>query len=173
MASARNADGSLPVLPFVRLAATSDLIDKGTNVGLPFAGAAPDLGCFETGLVYDPSDSGTSSVAASSGGATGDGGGGGTGASDGGGQFDAARSGASSSSGSGSTSGSGSEGSTEAGAPDGETGSATGEKSGCGCESVGARHPPLRGAASVGLLLAGLGLSRRRRLRARSTGVPT
>jgi hypothetical protein len=48
MASARQADGSLPVVPFLRLAATSKLIDKGTNVGLPYNGAAPDLGCFES-----------------------------------------------------------------------------------------------------------------------------
>ena len=34
MASARQADGSLPVLPFLRLAAGSDLIDKGTDRGL-------------------------------------------------------------------------------------------------------------------------------------------
>ena len=59
MAGARNADGSLPVVPFLRLAAMSALIDKGTNVNLPFSGAAPDLGCFETGLAYDPSDGGT------------------------------------------------------------------------------------------------------------------
>jgi hypothetical protein len=44
----RNADGSLPVLTFMHLAAGSDLIDAGTNVGLPFNGSAPDLGCFET-----------------------------------------------------------------------------------------------------------------------------
>jgi hypothetical protein len=185
MASARNADGSLPVLPFLRLAATSALIDKGTSVGLPYAGAAPDLGCFETGLVYDPSDGGTSSVGLSSGGTTG--GSSGTGAGDGGADTGATTSGGSSAggsssggsngtgSGSGSVSsgGSGSEGSGEAGAPDGETGGATGDKSGCGCESVGARHPPLRGAACVGLLLAALGVGRRRRMRARSIGVST
>jgi hypothetical protein len=185
MASARNADGSLPVLTFLRLAAMSDLIDKGTNVGLPYAGAAPDLGCFETGLVYDPSDSGTSSVGESSGGTTG--GSSGRGAADSGTEMDATMSGGSStagssgggsngtgsSSGSVSSSGSGSEASGQAGAPDGETGGATGDKSGCGCESVGARHPPLCSAGSVGLLLAGLGLGRRRRMRARSTGVPT
>jgi hypothetical protein len=61
MAGARNPDGSLPVAAFLRLAATSKLIDKGTNVGLPFSGAAPDLGCFETGLAYDPSDGGAPS----------------------------------------------------------------------------------------------------------------
>lgn len=43
----RLPDGSLPVLPFLRLVAGSDLIDKGVNLGLPFTGAAPDLGAFE------------------------------------------------------------------------------------------------------------------------------
>ncbi len=43
----RLPDGSLPVLPHLRLAAGSDLLDKGVNVGLPYAGAAPDLGAFE------------------------------------------------------------------------------------------------------------------------------
>ncbi|WP_158852577.1 right-handed parallel beta-helix repeat-containing protein [Saccharothrix deserti] len=43
----RQADGSLPVLPHLRLAANSTLIDKGTNVGLPYQGSAPDLGAFE------------------------------------------------------------------------------------------------------------------------------
>jgi hypothetical protein len=33
----------------MHLAAGSDLINSGTNVGLPFNGSAPDLGCFETG----------------------------------------------------------------------------------------------------------------------------
>jgi hypothetical protein len=46
--AARAADGSLPVLPYLHLAATSTLIDKGTDVGLPYAGGAPDLGAFET-----------------------------------------------------------------------------------------------------------------------------
>jgi MYXO-CTERM domain-containing protein len=45
----RQADGSLPNLPNFHLVANSDLIDKGTNVGLPYNGSAPDLGCFETG----------------------------------------------------------------------------------------------------------------------------
>ncbi|PSL57079.1 parallel beta helix pectate lyase-like protein [Saccharothrix carnea] len=43
----RQSDGSLPALPHLRLAANSTLIDKGTNVGLPYQGAAPDLGAFE------------------------------------------------------------------------------------------------------------------------------
>ena len=45
---ARNPDGSLPDVPFMHLAPGSDLIDAGTDVGLPFNGPAPDLGCFET-----------------------------------------------------------------------------------------------------------------------------
>lgn len=44
----RQADGSLPVRPALRLAANSTLIDKGTDVGLPYHGSAPDLGAFES-----------------------------------------------------------------------------------------------------------------------------
>jgi hypothetical protein len=44
----RQADGSLPVLPNLRLAANSSLIDRGTDVGLPYHGKAPDLGAFES-----------------------------------------------------------------------------------------------------------------------------
>ena len=61
MASQRQPDGSLPDLPFLRLATGSPLIAKGTPVGLPYSGTAPDLGCFQTGEVYDPTDGGTSS----------------------------------------------------------------------------------------------------------------
>ncbi|MGR6919360.1 right-handed parallel beta-helix repeat-containing protein [[Actinomadura] parvosata] len=43
----RQADGSLPTLPHLRLAANSTLIDKGADVGLPYTGRAPDLGAFE------------------------------------------------------------------------------------------------------------------------------
>lgn len=48
LAMARKSDGSLPSIDFMRLATGSDLIDAGTNVGLPFSGVAPDIGCFET-----------------------------------------------------------------------------------------------------------------------------
>jgi hypothetical protein len=44
----RQSNGSLPVLPYLRLASGSTLIDKGTNVGLPYNGSAPDLGAFES-----------------------------------------------------------------------------------------------------------------------------
>jgi hypothetical protein len=43
----RKADGSLPDIKFMHLAPGSQFIDAGTNVGLPFNGSAPDLGCFE------------------------------------------------------------------------------------------------------------------------------
>ena len=43
----RKADGSLPDVTFFHLTPTSNLIDKGVNVGLPYTGSAPDLGAFE------------------------------------------------------------------------------------------------------------------------------
>ncbi len=46
--AARQADGDLPVLPYLHLAPDSTLIDAGVNVGLPYNGKAPDLGAFET-----------------------------------------------------------------------------------------------------------------------------
>jgi MYXO-CTERM domain-containing protein len=45
----RQADGSLPNVPFMQLVAGSDLIDHGQDVGLPFTGSAPDLGAYEFG----------------------------------------------------------------------------------------------------------------------------
>lgn len=47
---ARQTDGSLPVMAFLRLVSSSDLVNAGTNVGLPFNGSAPDLGAQELGL---------------------------------------------------------------------------------------------------------------------------
>jgi len=44
---ARKADWSLPDITFLKLASTSDLIDGGIDVGLPYSGAAPDLGYSE------------------------------------------------------------------------------------------------------------------------------
>jgi hypothetical protein len=43
----RQADGSLPNMSLLRLEEGSDLIDKGEDVGLDFAGSAPDLGAYE------------------------------------------------------------------------------------------------------------------------------
>ena len=45
----RQADGSLPIVDFLKLAPSSDFIDAGVDVGLPFNGKAPDLGAFESG----------------------------------------------------------------------------------------------------------------------------
>jgi MYXO-CTERM domain-containing protein len=59
MDAPRQADGSLPVLPNFRLAEGSDLIDKGSDLGLPFAGKAPDLGAFERGLEQLPGAAGS------------------------------------------------------------------------------------------------------------------
>ncbi|RPI00731.1 MAG: DUF1565 domain-containing protein, partial [Ignavibacteriae bacterium] len=50
----RQADGSLPVLNFLKLSPTSDLIDAGVNAGLTYNGSAPDLGCFESGSGSTP-----------------------------------------------------------------------------------------------------------------------
>jgi hypothetical protein len=83
MAGARQADGSLPVLPFLRLAAGSKLIDKGKDVGLPFLGAAPDLGAFEYGATGGTSG-GTGGVTTGTGGAGAGGVAGGSGGSTGG-----------------------------------------------------------------------------------------
>lgn len=44
----RKADGSLPDVAFVHLASGSDLIDRGTDVGIPYKGNGPDLGAFES-----------------------------------------------------------------------------------------------------------------------------
>jgi len=48
--TARQADGSLPNVDFVKLATGSDLIDAGEpQQGIAYNGAAPDLGAFESG----------------------------------------------------------------------------------------------------------------------------
>ena len=66
----RQADGSLPTIGFAHLAAGSDLIDHGIDVGLSFGGAAPDLGAFEFGTMAS-GQSGSGGAATNSGGASG------------------------------------------------------------------------------------------------------
>ncbi|HWI92842.1 MAG TPA: DUF1565 domain-containing protein [Flavisolibacter sp.] len=44
----RQPDGSLPAINFMRIKPGSKLINKGVDVGLPFTGKAPDIGCFES-----------------------------------------------------------------------------------------------------------------------------
>ena len=46
----RQLDGSLPNIPFMKLSAQSGLIDKGLDIGFPYNGMAPDLGCFESSV---------------------------------------------------------------------------------------------------------------------------
>jgi hypothetical protein len=75
----READGSLPAAcAFLKLKAGSPLIDKGKDVGLPFVGAAPDLGAYEYGATASTGGAGGGTSAlggsAGSGGVTGSGG---------------------------------------------------------------------------------------------------
>ena len=44
----------LPAINFGRLAANSDAIDAGVDVGLSYSGTAPDIGVFEYGISYNP-----------------------------------------------------------------------------------------------------------------------
>ncbi len=67
MDAPRQADGSLPVLPNFRLKPDSDLIDKGVDLKLPFAGKAPDLGAFELGLEPPVVGGGAGNVAGAAG----------------------------------------------------------------------------------------------------------
>ncbi len=69
----RQADGSLPDVDFMKLAAGSQMIDKGTNVGLPYVGAAPDLGAYEYGATGGTPTGGATAAggATATGGATG------------------------------------------------------------------------------------------------------
>jgi Pel9A-like, right handed beta helix region len=46
--AARRDDGGLSETPFLRPVVGGRLVDKGANLGAPFAGPAPDLGAFET-----------------------------------------------------------------------------------------------------------------------------
>jgi pectate disaccharide-lyase len=46
----RRDDGGLPENPFLRPVPTGRLVDKGTNIGSPFVGSAPDLGAYETSV---------------------------------------------------------------------------------------------------------------------------
>lgn len=43
----RQADGSLPDLPFLRPVSAGRLIDQGVYIGEPYSGSAPDLGAYE------------------------------------------------------------------------------------------------------------------------------
>lgn len=44
---ARQSNGKLPVLTFLKLVSGSSLINAGTDVGIPYIGSDPDIGAFE------------------------------------------------------------------------------------------------------------------------------
>jgi MYXO-CTERM domain-containing protein len=183
----RNADGSIPSNAFMRLVAGSDLIDKGTDVGLPFVGTAPDLGAFEFGAVVTGSGgasgsggaTGAGGMTGGAGGTTGAGGaragtggmtgggtagmtGGGTAGMTGGGTAGTTGGGAggSTSGGTAGSTGSGAGGSSggQAGAP-GVTGGASG---GCAC-ALGGSDSALSSLAAAMVALIALRLRRRRK----------
>ncbi|MFO7447693.1 MAG: right-handed parallel beta-helix repeat-containing protein, partial [Ignavibacteriaceae bacterium] len=54
----RKPDGTLPDVNFLHLAEGSDLIDAGTDIGLPYMGAGPDLGAFESDPVVSVTSNG-------------------------------------------------------------------------------------------------------------------
>jgi len=54
----RKEDGSLPDIDFMKLKEGCPLIDAGADVGFPFEGIAPDIGCFE----YEDAASGVDPV---------------------------------------------------------------------------------------------------------------
>ncbi len=165
MASARQADGSLPVVPFLRLSATSVLIDQGTTaLGFPYAGKAPDLGAFETGLPYGASDGGIAGGSSGmSGGSGGSDAGGGSGASGSGG---ASSSGGSTGSSGGSSNGGISDGGSSSGSSSGGSGGSGGSGSIGGGSSSGGESDGSAagvggsedsGAGSSGAIMAGQG----------------
>ena len=62
----RNADGSIPDVGFLKLKKGSRAIDKGEDLGFPFAGKAPDLGAFEYGMSSNSAQLSSSNSATSS-----------------------------------------------------------------------------------------------------------
>jgi hypothetical protein len=48
----RKADGSLPDINFLRPKQSSDLVDRGMDVGLAYKGEAPDIGALEYGTIF-------------------------------------------------------------------------------------------------------------------------
>jgi MYXO-CTERM domain-containing protein len=141
----RQADGSLPAIDFMKLRAKSPLIDKGTNVMLPYVGAAPDLGAYEFGATTTGGTAGAGSAGAGNPGA-GNPGAGGTGSAGRGGNPGTVNG--------GSASELGGSGSSEAGADAGADAGAFGTPT---PGTAGA--PNLPGAGSTGASVAGTGAS--------------
>jgi MYXO-CTERM domain-containing protein len=164
----READGSIPAAcTFLKLKAGSPLIDKGTNVSLPYVGSAPDLGAYEYGGVTatggtsatgGASNGGTSSGGKATGGAISATGGqstGGTSVATGG--VTLATGGATSATGGASTSG-GTGGTTSVGGTGGSAGSPEGQ--GCNCRTSGGTGTGFGWLSALGLFLLGRGRRR-------------
>ncbi|MDO3693266.1 hypothetical protein QVZ41_00185 [Wenyingzhuangia sp. chi5] len=47
LTAARQKDGSLPYINSFKLSPNSKALNLGLDIGFPFSGIAPDLGCFE------------------------------------------------------------------------------------------------------------------------------
>lgn len=173
----RQADGSLPNVDFLKLAMGSAMIDKGTDVGLPFTGMAPDLGAYEYGATVSAGAGGAIGNGGSSSGGKSSAGGdsnssGGVGISSSGGRSSVG--GAGNNGGSGFSGGASNGGSAVGGAlstagsaadvggsASGGASQSTNSPSGCNCDVAGAREssPGLFFLGLPGLLLA---LRRRR-----------
>jgi MYXO-CTERM domain-containing protein len=178
----RQADGSLPDVDFLKLKAGSPLIDKGTDVMLPFVGTKPDLGADEFGAVKPPvstggttgaggtgamagsGSGGVPAVAGSAGSATTAGGAnagsgtGGAGPGATGGSVTGTTAGTSATG--GATAGSNGNPGTNPGAGNEPTDDGTGDGGGCACSW---KNTPGNSAAVAALLLLGAGLRRRKR----------
>jgi Right handed beta helix region len=185
----RQADGSLPNIDFMKLPAGSKMIDKGTDVGLPFVGAAPDLGAYEYGAVTPAGGASGTAGATSAGGTTNSGGASGStstagttsaaGATSAGGTSSTAAGGTGTGGGTPGTSGTANAGGAEAhGGGAGETGLGTsgtsatpssGDSSGCSCKVVSGSAASARGGLLWSMLGALALLSTRRRRSARAS----
>jgi hypothetical protein len=165
----RQADGSLPAITFLTLKAGSPLIDKGTDVGLPYVGTAPDLGAYEFGAPLGGGGASGTDAGTGAGGATGAGGMMGAGGAPGTGGASAEAGGSAMTSGAGvggaSTGDAGSGETTtmgEAGAMAAGTGGGANDASG-GCSCYVGRTSRAPASASVALLLLALVARRSRR----------
>ena len=160
----REVNGSMPTAcSFMKLKAGGSLIDKGTDVELPFVGAAPDLGAYELGAApisgsggAEPAGGASGSSGSSAGGA----GAGGAGPTAGG----AASCGRTGSGGfpasGGAGAGAGQAGSGSPGAP-----ATPGDEAAAGCSCIVAGSPRAAQGTWACLLLALTLIRRERRLR--------
>jgi len=189
----RQADGSLPNLDFLKLKAQSPLIDKGTDVGLPYVGSAPDLGAYEYGATTSAAGAGGAGAAGGSNGSAGKSGGAGassngaSGAPGAGGYVSVGGSGMATggsnvvglggSSTGGRDSMAGAPSTSDAGRPSGADAAGSGQSTpsadgaGCACTAAQTKErTEQRAGAIVSLLLGTFAAARRRRFRAKKVG---